>query len=806
MAEPKIEITAPAAERKPEPAFIPKKRVKREALLAELEGYKAEAQEVPFENEELRSAHERRLEIAAKRLEVMDAMHDNTDALKGEYLGRELKTFFDEHALSLDEEGRFEKDPAFEDVQLLFVNLGELDRINQEGDHHSGDLALQMLRDKIEEVVTSELRGLGDPATFYEVYRSGGSKFSIKLDKVPKEIAEKIRIKLDTSLDISSILPGKDSAPLAASRIGLDELTDIFNQLPEEDRRAIALDPSSSRFMIGTAFEMLNQLNDKRETEARLDRLVEMIKSGNEAAAKAFYTKYQARALTPLFSKSADALLTYEEVRAKLVELGALENGAWAGVKAEMALKEARRQFESRRLAQRDTERKISEAAAKSYIEFHGTTGETQAKYIKQRESVFEKPKPTEGQVELARLARAKEEAEAALGGKECPERGAIDPDCQDAERAELDLELAEAERDSMTGLKQRGPLFRSLEAALENNESVSTVYIDMAFLKYFDKEGGRDTGNLAIKKAGEILDLVAAKFKEAGKRVEAYRIGGDEFAFSVAGEDEAFLREILKELDAHQVAAGEVPLSGEAPIGVYADQALLFNYGVFHAPSKEEMKAMLAEQGLELESEGTAEENNELAEYMLRFADKQLEIQKAVNRLQVLLQESLHAPDLSSGKYAQLLKYSEKAIFGESGKKKLAEWREKLLPIMEAVAKAETPEAKAAAEDARSRLITEIEREAIEFSIEEIRKKHSESENYEGSIDKIIEGHVREKFLEQKISALETRIQELKAEILAKESENDALSEENERLKSRVAFLEQEKDQITALRKEIRG
>jgi|GEM_PF-1436183 len=791
-----------------EKAFVPKETLGREALMQQIEQYKIAAQEVPFEEAAVKEIYEKRVALAEKQLEVFGAKHDNTGALKGEYLGQSLGETFTEKGFQFDAKGQFEKDPALEQSHLLFVNLGELDRINQEGDHHTGDQALQALKDKIERTVQSELMGLGDKmTTAYSIYRSGGSKFSVALEGVEEGLAEKIREQLDSSLDLSSVLPGKEAAPLAASRISLAEVYDVVDELPDEEKQQLANDARSSRAMISTAFEMLNQLNDKRETETRLDRLTEKIKSGDEEGARAFYTKFQARALTPMFSEHSDQLLSYEDIKEKLVALGALNGEAWADKKAAIALQEARRQFEGRRLAQRDTDRKISEAAAKTYIQFQeGIPQETGARYIKQEQSTFQKPQPTEGKREIQKLAATKQALEAGLAGKECVELGGLDADCQALEEARLDLEYEQAVRDSMTGLKQRGPLFETLEHSLENNGPVATVYIDMAFLKYFDKEGGRETGNIAIMKAGEILDKISTLFKERGKQVEAYRIGGDEFAFSVAGEDKAFLQEVVESLLDEQTAAGAVPLQGEAPVGVYADQSLQFNYGVFHAQSKKEMKNMLQEAGLALEYEGTEQENNELAEYMLRFADKQLEIQKAVARFSVLLQEGLGAEDLTTGKYAQLVKYSEKSIFGAEGKKKLEIWRTSMQEVEAKLKGASTDQDRKVFEEERAALMKQIELEATEFTLTQIQEKNKKNENYEGSIDKRIEEHVRDKFLEQKINTLEGEIQKLQTALDQQQDENKVLTEENASLKKQMTLLKTEKDQIATLREKIRG
>jgi GGDEF domain-containing protein len=793
MEEQIREGTTMAESEKPKAGFTSKKIKGREALLEEIESYKAEAQELPFEQAELKGAHERRIALAEKRVRVFEARHDNTGALKGQYLGQELHARFDEMGARLGEDLNFERDPKLEDTQLIFVSLGELDRINAEGDHHSGDLALQALHEKIEETLQDELKDMGEAMTEkYGVFRSGGSKFSVKLAGVPKAVAERIRQQLDTALDISSILPGREPAPLAASRIGEDELIDVFEELPAEEKLAFAQDKRHARMMIGTAFEMLNQLNDKRETESRIDRLIEKIKTGDEAEAAAFYENYQARALTPIFSEDPDTLLSYADVKAKLQELGALEDGAWADRKAEIAGKEARRQFEARRLTQRDTERKISEIAAKTYIDFQGGIAESKARYEKQAESTFKMPEPTEGKKEIRRLADMRGQLTEKLKDKQCPEKGSLDPECQDLEEVGLDLELAEAERDSMTGLKERGPLFHAIENSLEKGESVSTVYIDMAFLKYFDKEGGRDTGNIAIEKAGEILDTISVKFKEAGKQVEAYRIGGDEFAFSVSGEDEAFLKDLINDLMEAQKSAGKVPLQGEAPVGVYADQSLSFNFGVYHAKDKDSMKAFLKENEIALEHEGSQLENNELAEYMLRFADKQLEIQKGINRLQLLLHERETTADPESGTYAQLEKYSKKAIFGKAGATKIEEWHER-------IAKAKTP-------DERLEEMASIDSEMTAFVLEQIKEKNEKAIKQEGSIDKIIGEHVRDKFLEQKIESMQAALESLQAELAAARSQNQELLAENESLVKRIALLEQEKEQITELRERIRG
>jgi hypothetical protein len=209
----------------------------------------------------------------------------------------------------------------------------------------------------------------------------------------------------------------------------------------------------------------------------------------------------------------------------------------------------------------------------------------------------------------------------------------------------------------------------------------------------------------------------------------------------------------------------------------------LSFNFGVRHAGSKSELEAFLREQGLPQKEKGTAKENNELADYLVRIADKEVEIQKAVNRMHLLLREERLASETGNpARYDQLLKYSQKAIFGEKGTKQLAAWSARL---------GEAPGSEAVRQ--------EIDREIQAFALEQIEAKHREQVGYETSLDRLIESAVRLRYYEQRERELEARVAELSQKLL----EKDAKIED---LQQALKVAQSEREAIAALRGRISG
>jgi hypothetical protein len=186
-----------------------------------------------------------------------------------------------------------------------------------------------------------------------------------------------------------------------------------------------------------------------------------------------------------------------------------------------------------------------------------------------------------------------------------------------------------------------------------------------------------------------------------------------------------------------------------------------------------EGMRKLVKDNGLPMNAEpGSEQERNQLAEYALRFADKQLEIQKGFNRIALLVEEKQSAEKSGdSSRYEQLLKYSQKGIFGAEGEaliNQLSQQKDKI-----------------------------PSEQVLKFVIDQIKKKGAAKENYESSIDKVIDERVRELYFEQQINGLKHQLAVLEGELSKTKGENV-------QLKQKVAELEQEVQNVSNLKQRI--
>lgn len=220
------------------------------------------------------------------------------------------------------------------------------------------------------------------------------------------------------------------------------------------------------------------------------------------------------------------------------------------------------------------------------------------------------------------------------------------------------------------------------------------------------------------------------------------------------------------------QKEAPPIPLQGDVALGKFSKQKLSFNFGSFGPLDVDAMRALVKQNNLPLQAEaGTAEERNELSEYALRFADKQLEIQKGFNRIALLVEEKQNAiKGGDSSRYEQLLKYSQKAIFGTEG----------TALIDELASGSEIPSER-----------------VLAFVIDQLKKKGAAKENYETSIDRVIDERVRELYFEQQINGLKHQIGELQTKLAATQGENAEL-------KRKVSELEAEVKTVSGLKERI--
>lgn len=683
------------------------------------------------------------------RLELFDAQHDNTASWKGEYFARDMVQDLTKRSFELEgEKNMLASGPEDIKTHYMLVNMGELDRVNAEGDHSSGDKALEAAAARIRKTLSTVL----EPSQF-DVYRTAGNDFSVRLKNVDRATAEKITHALCDSKDALAAI-GPD-APIEASLASQSDMVGIINTLEPEEREALFSEEKPEGSAIGVVKELLQQQNDRQKTESRMRRMQEMIDT-KPAKAEEFYTKYQ-KVLAELFrddsEKEAPDFETFKQRFA----------AADAEARHRLAEKEARRQYSSRRETQRGIDRKLGEYTAKQELGVPGfpeVLTDTETLSVERSENGFEPPKPTRGFEAIAEK-RAKAETLKAAGA-----------DPEDIELAVLEAEIEQANRDPLTGLAQRGRMFKQLEGGLEGGKPVGVVYIDLAFLKYFDKEGNGTTGNTAIKKAAELLDGIAADASKEGILVEAYRVGGDEFAFGITGGGDDASERVKELILARQYEAAAIPLQGDAALGKFYKQKLSFNFGSLGPLDLEGMRKLVADNGLPMNSEpGSKEERNELAEYALRFADKQLEIQKGYNRIALLIGEKKAGEEAGdTTRYDQLLKYSQKAIFGAEG------------------------------EDLIKVLSTENQipgEQVLKFVIDQIKKKSAAKENYEDSIDKVIDARVRELYFDQQINGLKHKISILEGEL-------SQTKVENTHLKQKVAELEQEVQNVSSLKERI--
>lgn len=690
-------------------------------------------------------------QIVDKRIELSKAQHDNTGSWKGEYFARDIRDGLVERGLETGADGKLPTSAEDLSTHYLLVNMGELDRVNAMGDHSSGDKALESTAKGIRDTLKAFLKD-----DQFDVYRTAGNDFSVRLKQVDRPVAERITRALCGQVDLSSI--GQEAAPIEASLASQSDLISVINNLEPLDRVAFLSTEKPEGPSIGVLKELLQQQNDRQKTESRMRRMQEMI-DGYPDKAQDFYEKYQRKVLGPIFAQPGDKEETPEfklfVERFKAADAESRHRGAE---------NEARRQYVGRRETQRGIDRALGEHAAKQTL---GLTGfpekipdEEEIPLTEKSENGFTEPKPTRGFEAIAGKRKRVEELKAA---RENP---------LDVELASLEADIEAANRDVLTGLAQRGPMFKQLESGLESGKPVGVVYIDMAFLKYFDKEGNGTTGNVAIKKAAELLDGIAAEASKEGIQVEAYRVGGDEFAFGISGGGPDAAEKVKELLVRRQKEAAPIPLQGEGALGKFYKQKLSFNFGSLGPLDLEGMRKLIKDNKLPLESApGTADERNELAEYALRFADKQLEIQKGFNRIGLLLAEKQAGErDGDSSRYQQLLKYSQKAIFGADGE----------ALINELAAKSEVPG-----------------EQVLKFVIDQLKKKGAAKENYENSIDKLIDERVRELYFEQQIKGL-------KHQITVMEQQLSVTKGENAQLKQKVAELEEEVKNVSNLKQRI--
>jgi len=628
------------------------------------------------------------LEIAQKEYEFYKWERDITGAKKGNRFGVDLKDMLECIGIGRDESGEFtiEQPEALDRNHLVMVNMGELDRLNSSGDHKLGDVGLGVTYYRIQQVVSENLREYleGEDIeekipTMFEVYRVSGNDFAVVLKDVNEEIAKRITEGLEGNAELPEE-HGVEAVPLAANNISLrgsfEVLKTIRSVFGSESVGEIDMadaEQDDRTLLITLLRERLFTMNDFVKVRSRLERMVDKIKNPDGVPAEKLYNDFLKKTLGTVFAKpGSDAALDFGEFVEALRDRGAgLEAGAendpeWERTlfltSRDQSIRAFQDRYEMKRKLEVELHRQVisdlRKRANEQLIDIPETIPESvkdsvrpeygaeQELAVMEFETAMEDLEETEGQQILQNLENKNKEAKS-IGVRE-------------ARLAELMLGVEKLKRDSRTGLKERGMLFGEMTERIENKKPISVISIDMAFLKFFDKEGGGKTGDNAILAAGKILDAVKRKYAEIG--AEAYRVGGDEFVFTINVDDAELVQEVIQSIRDTALEVGPIP-EYKGGTGRYRPEMLQFNFG----------------------AKGYSEEQNPTMsnpDKLVHEADARVEIDKAVNRFVLLLQredqiQRMPATDRSSAvaDLDVLYAYSAKSIFGAEGKEKIKEW-----------------------------------------------------------------------------------------------------------------------------------
>lgn len=751
----------------------------KDAAAAEME---AKANAEPDEKETARIHYE----IAEKKLEIFLREHDHTDAWKTDRMWKDITNDLRARSWERDEDGLLEITEADKKSFLLLVNMAELDRLNKIGGHQLGDDGLGLAKKKIEEAVREVLsdqpkyKDESRLAEAYDIYRYSDNDFAVNLRGVEETLAEEINQRLNRGLvEISELKPGVEPVELTSNCVSRAEGLDLLNDLEVEPE---AVGRSSQKTLLEAMLEKVQTLNDVGKVLMRTRRITRKLleaKGGPENEAKELYDRFLKKSLGDVFKIDPQTdLLDFDGFKALIVEKGGLADNPsveWKRFVTERALESAFASLKSRRAVGHKIELDLARMVARDFLQKNEQfgrelVGEGAPVFI----GGFSTPEATRGSVFLSELEKKLKEAQLQAPA------GVLEKARIDLQAVSLNLE--QAKRDLRTGLFDRAVFFETMEEALQKGEPLTTIALDLAFLKYFDKEGGPTTGNLAIAKAVELLDKTAAQFSRDGVKVEAYRIGGDEFALSIVGGDDKTVEMIMKNVRERVDASGRVPAAAGAKES-YKPETITFNFGIRSIANAESFKAELQQAGISLEKGGGEKEMNELAGYLLRLADKELEIQKSVDRLQMFVRRIIEEKQGRGISNTEALKaYSDKAIFGAAGKLKLEEWANRL-------DKTENVELE----------LGKIKGESLEFVLKELDAQNIQEGRFESHFERNLEEAVRLRYFENRINELENEIFDLQARLI---KEMAARAD----LENALAAAEEERRTIVDLRERIKS
>lgn len=722
--------------------------------------------------------------IAEKRLELALYETDNTGARVPELFGRDVARMIEARGVKM-REGKLSATKADTERGFLFVNMGELDRVNAEGGHAAGDRALQETVRMIESVVQKHLRAEfereGVPAAEqeakllarYEIYRKSGNDFAVSLTDVPRELQQRIAEEIEASRP--EAVPGKEPVPLSVAPMTFAEVVGLANRIQKEladrDRELQMISADDMpRELIGILQAAASADLEAEKFLARTERLAEKLQRG-DADTEEFYRRYAAKGFAGTrFEQLADVGALARENPAEYERLARAE--AEGVIAAHLDQERSESNLQRQVILTKSAERWV-----------RGGLPEIEA-ISRAPKSAAEYPLAEGAGV---RIIREKQEAAARA------------PEGKARELAELELKIERTRRDGLTGLALRRDYYRGEQERLRAGREGGAIFIDMAFLKYFDREGGSETGNLAIRKVGEILE---GAIESSGVKGASYRYGGDEFTINFEG-GEAEGKKILAAIERLRAEAPPLPAAGRATER-YRPEALQFNYGLALDADVEVVLERLIEAKRFSWEEFAADPafaNKMRAEILTQLADGGVEWQKATNRLLFLAErmggEVYERDPKERQAVLTLVQYSEKAIFGSRGKEFLtrASGRARELRMLreqvdelEAAGKMKVMEKQ---KKAFAELTRTHENEVRAFVGQELELRREIDGQKSELVDEKIEDFIRER-------RLETRIEELAAELAE-------LHRADEHKDERIGILEEELSALKQVRETLK-
>ncbi len=737
---------------------------------------------------------ERELEGIRLRKEIFVWEHDNTGAWKGDRIGRDILERMDRMGFELGPDGRATFQEG-EQSSLFIVNMGELDRLNDVS-HTLGDQALTELRIRISDVVAHALGESGDRRV--NVYRVGSNDFAVTLDGIDDPaIVREIKMTLESELfDLNAMrrTRGEDEiaeatdvegVPLAVSAgISFDHARAIFNRLPKKKT-------GEERKFTECFLELGRVFSDFEKTRRRVIRLATKIRD-TDPGAEELYSKYLKKSVGDLFRGSKDKrALEFDEFKTRLTERGALDlarEAEWESTLFQASLEESLRQFSLRSVEKQEFARVVMAYALEEFtrrVPLEHARIETDFTRVFESSPVSERLAEVRPE-ELTKFDELLADPHRGFGPTDGEKRigeitGRIaeltsheNKDVVGLEHCELEKRLFLAQHDRSTGLGLRGKYFESLKRRIAENKPTSVIAIDMAFLKFFDRDGGTKTGDRAILAAGRILDATVRRARQKfGIEIEAFRKGGDEFTIVVGSSDEQTIEEIQKMIRLKSFDLGSVP-TDEGGTGGYLPTELQFNFGSIRREKP-------LEQG---------KEAGDSADALDHLADGAIAGDKAINRYEILVLKYIQAKRITDPEERRkmeayvknLMDRSEKALL--AGTEAVLTIAERLLARRSEIATTGVPVEEA------SRMIVKLVRDAL----------HDQASKAE-TVGKAAEAELAHQF---EVALLQLHVEELIQRLQSEREHSEELERIVAELRAAVGAAMGERERIVDLREKI--